>query len=201
MKPDPRQNRLKTHLRDHPIHATPWAGLAFRAAALKHASPETLIDGKGAHKHGGRWNPPASFRAVYLALSPEAAVAEVFQTGSHYGFNVASLRPRVIVAVRIQLWNIVDLRPDAGPISEVCSLAELLGENWRIAADQKRMTLSQTLGSLFFAIGIEGFLVPSATGEGPGNLVLFNDNLLPDSSLEVLGGDELDQALRGPDHD
>jgi RES domain-containing protein len=153
------------------------------------------MDGKGALKHGGRWNPPEGFRTVYLALSPEAAIAEVFQIGNHFGFNQTSLRPRLIVAVRIRLQRIVDLRPDAGPISAVCSLAELLGENWRTAVDHGRMTLSQTLGSLLFTSGVEGFLVPSATGCGPGNLIFFNENKETGSTLEVLGGDELDQAL------
>lgn len=196
MKPDPRHSRLKEHLKEHPLKTSAWSGVVFRSTSLKHARSKELIDGKGALTHAGRWNPPGKFRAVYFSITPEASVAEVFQTGNHYGIPSSALRPRLIAAVRVNFWQVADLRPDAKAVSAVCSLQELLGEDWRNAADQGRMTLSQTLGSLFHATGIEGFLVPSATGQGPGNLIIFNDNLHADSYLEVLGAEELDDALR-----
>lgn len=200
MKPDPRHTRIKQHLKEHPLKLVAWSGIVYRSTTLKHARSEQLTDGKGALTHAGRWNPPEKFRAVYFSLTPEASLAEVFQTANHYGIPSTSFRPRVIAGVQVQLKKIVDLRPDAKAISSVCSLKELLGEDWRNATDQGRMTLSQTLGSLLHASGIEGFLIPSAIGKGSDNLIIFNDNLHTDSHLEVLNAGELDENLKDSDH-
>ncbi len=43
---------------------------------------------------------------------------------------------------------------------------------------------------------IEGFLVPSATGEGGSNLVVFNDHLRPDSCFRIHDSPELDEWLQ-----
>lgn len=195
MKPDPRQKRLREHLKEHPLKVGAWSGFAFRSTSLRHGRSTQLLSGEGALTHAGRWNPPGKFRAVYLSLSPEASVAEVFQTAGKYGFAEGDLRPRLTAAVRVKLTRVADLRPDAKAVSAVCSLAELLGEDWRSAFDQARMTVSPTLGSLLASSGIEGFLVPSATGQGAGNMIIFNDNLQPGSSMEVCGANELDDAL------
>lgn len=196
LKNHPRYKRLREHLAEHPLKVVAWAGTGFRSASLKHGRSETLLNGKGAFKTGGRWNAPASFRAVYLSLSPQTSVAEVFQTAGHYGFSAGSLRPRVIAAAEISLSRVVDLGPDGKALSAVCTLDELLGEDWRAANDKGRMALSQTLGALLHNSEIEGFLVPSATGEEAGNLIIFNDYLLPDSCFKIHGSPELDEWLK-----
>lgn len=198
LRSHPRQKRLREHLHEHPLKLLSWSGVGFRSATLKHARSETLLDGKGALRAGGRWNAPACFRAVYLSLSPQTSVAEVFRTAGHYGFSAGDLRPRVIAAARVSLSRVVDLRPDGRALSAVCTLDELLGEDWRAANDSGRMALSQTLGGLLHQAKIEGFLVPSATGVDAGNLIVFNDHLLTDSVFEICEGHELDDWLKKP---
>lgn len=192
----PRQKRLREHLNENPLNVAPWAGTAFRSAALKHGRPEILLNGQGAFKAGGRWNAPASFRAVYLSLSPQTSVAEVFRAAGHYGFHAEDLKPRVVVAAEISLNRVVDLHTHQKALSAVCTLDELLGENWRAANDRGWNALSQTLGGLLHQSGIEGFLVPSATGESAGNLIIFNDHLLSDSRFRIHGSQELDEWLK-----
>lgn len=42
-----------------------------------------------------------------------------------------------------------------------------------------------------YTAGYEAIMVPSATGEGMGNLLIFNENMSRDSSMEVVNSSEI----------
>lgn len=196
MESDPRHCQLAECLQRYPFEGAKWAGVCFRSVTLKHACPKSLIDGGGTLTGTGRWNPPGVFRGVYLALSPQAAVAEVFQTAGKFGFNRANLRPRVVAAIEVSLRNVADLRKKNEAMGSVCKMSELLSEDWRAANERGKATLSQSFGALMYTAGYEAIMVPSATGEGMGNLLIFNENMSRDSSMEVMNSSELDQWIR-----
>jgi len=71
------------------------------------------------------------------------------------------------------------------------SESRMLSSDWRNEVARGRVALTQLLGQAAFDVGLEGLLVPSATGGAGTNLVIFPANLLSSSSLVVVGGDEL----------
>jgi RES domain-containing protein len=170
---------------------SPWSGIIYRFTSLKYATRGDLLSGVGSKKCGGRWNPMRSFRAVYGSATAETALEESFAHHCHYGIPIHSALPRVMVAVRVELSNILDLT--AGNVRRHLgiSTARMVAEDWQSEQDRGREALTQAIGRMAFEAGLEGLLVPSAAVSNGQSQVLFPDNLAPGSLLKIVNARQL----------
>ncbi len=123
---------------------------------------EQLLSTEGSRLHGGRYNPPAAFGALYLSESPAVATAEVRRAAA--GRRLGAF---VLGTVEIDLTRLLDLTDRAVLAHLGVRPDDLVGPDY---------TPTRRLGTLAREAGFEGLLVPSATGLGT-NLVLFPDRL------------------------
>lgn len=154
----------------------PWSGRVWRCHHRSRAASNA--DGSLAGV-GGRFNagleseikPP--FRALYTSVESAAALLEVVR---HLGYRSADARAvvalqdigmRVLTRFGIDLQRVFDWSRDA-------SLADVLRGDFSYRHTQE-------LAAASFAAGVEGILVPSATGIDS-NLVVFVENLAVGSS-------------------
>jgi len=163
-------------------HTTPAiAGLSpatFSGRAFRHQAVEWQYSqpGAGARSVGGRWNPPNSFATLYLALSEEAAAAELVRLATRAGRAVDDFMPRHLLEFEVKLDRLLDLT-DAGAVGQMN-----LEENHLRADDPRKC---QEIGEAAHHLGLEGILAPSATGSGV-VLAVFVERLLPGSQLELI---------------
>src|SRR2546421_12365996 len=85
-----------------------FSGHGFRCVETSFA--HDLLSGKGSLLHGGRWNAPGSFPAVYLSDSPETALNEFLARARRMQLRDYKALPLVMVAVQVKLSCLLDLR-------------------------------------------------------------------------------------------
>jgi RES domain-containing protein len=154
-----------------------WEGRLWRMHKRRYAAD----DAGGARLVSGRYNrgldrfpEEEAFAALYLATLPEVCLGEVYRhitpelLPSLNGFRLSELSA--------SLRRIADCR-DPGRLG---LWPEDLSHDTHYRA-------TQALGAAASSRGLEGLLVPSATGLGD-NLVLFPENLLGDSRMTVVSG-------------
>src|SRR3978361_109813 len=76
-----------------------WKGAAYRVTTLDYPSPKSILLGQGSFLHGGRWNAPGSFRAVYGSTADVVAVAESRANAEYAGIPFPVRTPRLLVTV------------------------------------------------------------------------------------------------------
>jgi RES domain-containing protein len=171
--------------------AGPWNGDLFRFCRPGYSTPAELLSGKGALFAGGRWHPIGLFRAVYLSLDPETALAESMAHHRRYGWPERSALPKTLIGIAARLQTILDLTD--GRVRRRIRLSEerILAERWweRRVHDEEAVT--QAVGRVAREAGVEGLLVPSAAFKRGKNMVLFSDNLAPGSELAISNPGEL----------
>lgn len=197
---------LKPHsdsarLRDAAVAARPraagWSGTVYRSATPRYAGSADLLSGFGARKHGGRWNPPGAFPAVYGSSSPETAVAEALATFRHYGIPVADAMPRVIVAVEARLRAVLDLTdPKTRSLLRVSRRA-LRQEPWRERQESGLEPLTQAIGRAAHDAGFDGLRAPSAPVSAGWTLVVFPQRAEA-GALRVIGAEAAGPAAQAP---
>lgn len=133
------------------------------------------ISGAGAAIHGGRFN-PQGIEALYLSLTPMAAIKEASQ-----GFAF-KIEPSVLCSYDVDCDDIADLRTDAGCRAHAVEPTDLACA-WFAVAAAGREPASWQIARKLVAEGEAGILVPSfapgATNEDH-NLVLWDwSNRLP----------------------
>jgi RES domain-containing protein len=191
MRPHADSDRLSAAIEKAVPLAGPWHGDLFRFSAPRYSTPTELLSGKGALFAGGRWHPIGLFRALYLSLNPETALAE--SLANHHRFQWAELAamPKTLNGVSARLQIILDLTE--GQVRQRLRLSEqrMLVERWweRTPQDEEAVTLA--VGRIARAAGLEGLLVPSAALKGGKGIVLFPDNLARGSTLTISNPDEL----------
>ncbi|MEP6601953.1 MAG: RES family NAD+ phosphorylase, partial [Nitrospirota bacterium] len=74
----------------------PWQGAAYRVTTLDYPSPKSILLGQGSFLHGGRWNAPGSFRAVYGSTTDVVAVAESRANAQYAGIPFPFRTPRLL---------------------------------------------------------------------------------------------------------
>ncbi len=178
------------------VAARPLVPLAAVAWRL-HARHRAADDDGGSLRYTARYHraaadypaPRRHWRALYLALAPEVAVAE----GLRYAQAGLRLQPQRLSELAVQLSAVLDCSDPAVvglthadlwqpiPGSPPASLKALEGA----------YLISQRLAWVARARGAEALIVPSATRLG-NNLVLFKDRLRPGSSIRVVAGRDLD---------
>lgn len=188
MHPHPRSPNLRAACRRGLTSAVPFNAILYRAVAPRYASSRDALSGLGAKIHGGRWNPPGEFAAVYGALDPETAMAQALAVQRHYGLPVHRAFPRVFLAIECRLKRVVDVTDAKVERALGVKLSGLVESDWRAANDEGTQSLSQALGHAAFAAGWEGMILPSARAAGGRIAVMFPDRLGGGSRLRVLEG-------------
>lgn len=135
------------------LGTTPWTGSAFRHTTLD----RNPLEGSGAWKFGGRWNPKELVSTIYLAEPLETCVAEFFRMAEGQGRGPSSFLPRVLHELRCEDLELVDLRPVDALTSVGLSFADITDQNW---------AKCQTVGEAVHFLERQGIVAPSATGSG-----------------------------------
>jgi len=152
------------------------ARVSFAGAGFRHLGPgHSPMSGEGARIRGGRWNPEDSFPVLYVALSPDAAVAEFYRLAERQGMPAENLLPRRFQEYAVELRELLDIREEDSRGGLGLTAAVITG------VDPSRC---QAVGDAAHYAGFEGILAPSATGAGD-VLAIFTGNLVAGSSIEV----------------
>jgi RES domain-containing protein len=175
---------------------TAWSGAAYRVTTLDYPSPKSILSGEGSFMHGGRWNAPGSFRAVYGSTADVVAVAESRATADYAGFPYPFRTPRLLVTLELNLQRVLDLtaKESAGVFAEFSE--ELGREDWRKMNDLGVETISQCLGRAVFEAGASGLLAPSAKVAGGVNVIYMPENRGAADEAKVCEPEKLDR-IRG----
>ena len=163
--------------------AVPKADVFYRSVSYTYMDPPTVLDGKGAKEHGGRFAAVGT-RAVYLSESDSVASGEVTARKARLGGSsqiTTSKYPRIVFRVSFDLKRVLDFSEDHCP-ADLKALRER-------CLDVDDLSVSQEVGDALQKHGIEGLLFPSETGKGL-NLIVFMSNCA-ESALHIENEDEL----------
>lgn len=151
------------------LNAVPFSGVGFR-----HVAPHVdCRSGEGARQFGGRWNPPNSFPAFYIALSIDTVAAEFLRMAARQGRPPEDFLPRDVCALEIAVQRVLDLRTLDDLRAVGLGLAVIRGDD---------MVPCQRVGDAAHKLAFEGILAPSATGIGE-VLMVFELKLHKDSHV------------------
>lgn len=147
-----------------------WRMLAPRWAHLP-------LDGRGAAKRGGRFNPLGS-EALYMSLEFATAVAEYEQD--------LGIRPGTLCAYDVDSEDILDLRnPEV--MAGLGIEADVPGCPWKqYAFVRKTNPPTWELATRLVSAGVAGILVPSFQAKAGSNLVLWSWNTVPGRKVVAL---------------
>jgi RES domain-containing protein len=152
----------------------------FEATTFRHVSPghEELSEEvlSGSLRAGGRFNPRGDFGAIYVSLEKETVVAELKRRATQTGIEVDELLPRLLLVVKAELQQVLDLTDEENRRRWSLSSKEIISDEYRTC---------QEVGRAARKAGYEAVLFPSAAREGGRNLAVFTDRLRPGSTLEV----------------
>ncbi len=154
-----------------------WAGPIYRSVTPRYAASLDLVSGVGSRKHGGRWNPPTSFRTVYGAATPELAVAESLAQSRRFAIPDADAMPRVVRALDIRLTQAADLTDGLVRRRLRVTLADLVEEPWFDRNNAGREALTQGVGRAAYQCGLDGLIAPSSQSRTGFIVVVFPDLL------------------------
>ncbi|HPM81541.1 MAG TPA: RES family NAD+ phosphorylase [Candidatus Anammoximicrobium sp.] len=164
--------------------------IIVRSTGTRYANEEDFLSGRGAARHGGRWNRPG-LRAVYASLDVITATYEAYQNFLDYGFALSAIRPRVTAGALAKRGTVLDLTDSAIRRKIGFTLTELLDEDWEAIQVRGEESWTQAIGRGSRQAGFEAILVPSARHRGGRNIVIFPDGLAPGSSLALLAPRDL----------
>ncbi len=185
VEPHPEFDRLLRGMVRCASLAGPWRGVAFRAVTPRYASSGDVLSGRGSQQHGGRWNAPGTFPAIYGSLTPETAMAEVLS--SFRSFNIPTHRalPRTFLAIDVRLRRVLDLTRGIVRRHLRVSRRRMVEEEWRRIQNRGREALTQAIGRAAHGAGLEALHVPCAALADGSNLVIFPENLATTSRVAV----------------
>lgn len=155
----------------------PFDGTVYRQCAPEHTDLATTLAQN--HRHGGRFNPPGEFGALYVAAERETALRELARQAAFLGFAVDEILPRTMLRLRLHVQRVLDLTDET--VCNAWGLSSLdmsqlpHGDCWEIARAAHRS-------------GYEAIRFCSATGSGV-CLAVFTDRFSPGSSLDVEDAD------------
>jgi len=164
----------------------PFAGTVYRVMRLKYSSPEDAINGAGAARWGGRWNPPG-LPTFYASTTYDVAHREVAAAAKYYGASVANELPRVEAAFDVRLARTLDLSTRRALRQMRLTQKSLRAVDWRAANDGGHEALTQAIGRLAAALELEGLIIPSAVIRGGRDIVVFPRLLTVGSRIRAEG--------------
>ncbi|MBL8862222.1 MAG: RES family NAD+ phosphorylase [Planctomycetes bacterium] len=176
--------RFRRALEDVASRGVRITGPRFRATSPRWAASRRLLDGEGARRGGGRWNPPG-IPVAYLSDTPEAALTGYPAGLRSAGFAVNGGLPAVIAWGEVDLHRVLDLKQPT--VRARLKARPGLALDWRAENEAGREAVSQALGRAAREAGFEGLLVPSAVVHGVMNLVVFVDRIGRSSRVEAHG--------------
>ncbi len=157
--------------------AVGWEGRLWRMHKRRYRAE----DPGGARLVSGRYNrgldrfPEGEiFPALYLATAPEICLGEVYRHVTPE--LLPSLNDFRLSELSVSLHRVADCRDPSA-----------LGLTLDHLSHDTDYEATQSLGAAAHSLGLEGLLVPSATGLGA-NLILFPQNLPQGSRLTVVSG-------------
>ena len=184
MKPHPNFAKLRDSIGKLVGRAGPVVRTVYRPSEPGYVNAGDLLSGAGSQVHGGRWNPPASFPTIYAAYTVETAIAEAEAQTRYYGFDLAQVWPRTVVAVDVRLQKVLDLTDGSVRQSLRVSEGRMIADHWRkLNDDAGEESLTQAIGKAAFEAGLEGMVVRA--GDGGQNLVWFRRNLDRKSKIAI----------------
>lgn len=149
-------NGIDEHLLDavNQIGPTIWSGRSFRYTTAR----RDPLSGEGARLHGGRWNPPDMFPAIYLAAPAATCMRELKRAASDNHLDVATQLhvPYKLHTIRVDDIPVLDLRDDDIQARLGLEPNDLTGP-WDGC---------QPIGHAAWFLELAGVLAPSATGAG-----------------------------------
>lgn len=159
--------------------------MSFDGVVYRHYAPTYgALNGEGARRLGGRWNPPESYATLYTATDVETVDAEFDRLLASARLSPASVRPRDLAAIHLRLSRVVDLRQEVVRNALGVTLEDLVGESTAV---------TRAIGEGAHHLGYEAVLAPSAAG--PGSVVaLFLTNRAVDSEIEVIEESRYERA-------
>ena len=153
-----------------PFHGTVWRAHKLRYQPLDDTGSR-IVTGRY-HRAADRFPPQDCWPALYLALAPEVALAEIIRHTTPESFP--ALNAYRISEIAVELSDVLD-----------CRNAEDLGMPLEMLWDDHNVAVPQQLARAALDRGAEGILVSSATRLGD-NLVVFTEQRRLDSQLRVL---------------
>ena len=172
------------------IRAVPFEGTIVRSAGTLYANEQDFLSGRGAARHGGRWNRPG-ISAVYGSLDIITATTEAYQNFLDAGFALSAIRPRVMAGATVKLSVVCDLTDRVIRRKMGFTLEELMTEDWKGIQTSGEESWTQAIGRGCRIAGFEGLLAPSARNRGGKNIVIFPDRLIDGSVLSGLAAEDL----------
>jgi RES domain-containing protein len=183
--PHPQFSALHSAMRRLRAAARPLSVVIYRFEAPMYAGASEVVSGRGSQLYGARWNAPGSFAAVYGSLQPETPLKETQGHAARFGIPFSARLPRTLVAVRVTLFEVLDLNDGALRRRLRVSRRRMVDEDWWSRQQACEEALTQAIGRAAYAAGFEALLVPCAVDPRAVNSVVFPDNLGPRSSLRV----------------
>ena len=175
------QDTIDRVLKSCPI--VTWSGDVWRVHTRRYSAtdPGGSLRSQGRWHRGGPTFPPGQvFAALYTAASDNVATWELIRHSRRNDADEMWLRFTSISLSRLQLGlsAVLDIRD---PSIAGLAVDDLIGPD---------VSLPQAIGAAAFVQGLEGLLVPSATGVGETgrdfNIVVFTDNLRPGSEIRFI---------------
>lgn len=137
------------------LGSIPWSGECFRYTTAR----RDPLSGEGARRHGGRWNPPEMFPAIYLADSEQACMREVDRGAEVAGLPAETMLtvPYALHAIGVDGLDVLDLRTRQAQEFVGLEIEDLFGTDW---------SACQAVGHAAWFLEMAGVLAPAAGGLG-----------------------------------
>jgi RES domain-containing protein len=172
----------------------------YRASPRRYSNRNDSLSGFGSQLHGGRFNPPRSFRIVYLSIDPSTPHAEMKKAEARKAEGLADfplapveeLEARFPLAtVQAHLEKVLDLTDE-----EVLALPKfveagidrlfLTRDGWIRDAVVVTEFATQAVGRIAYDLGWHGLITHSSADGGEKNLDVFVGNLSIGFGLQIL---------------
>jgi RES domain-containing protein len=159
-----------------------WVGTAYRVTSVMRSNEEDLVSGEGSRIWGARWNPPGSFRTVYLSLDHSTAMAEYLAQNRRQGLPDHAAMPAVTAGVNLNLRRVLDLNDRSVRRALRLTRTSMTSGSHDPSPVEH---LTQAIGRLAQSEGYEAILVPSAARRLSINIVVFPDKLSRGQMLPI----------------
>jgi RES domain-containing protein len=160
----------------------PWVGFVWRVHASRfdgnNADGSLIVSGRFNRGHD-KFDPAASWKALYTSLAPEVALAERIRhfTPDNLLHKVKNQR---LSRLRVDLQAVIRTCASSG-----CRNLDVPGLNQDDLCHPTNYEKAQELAWAVQDCGAEGLMVPSCTRLPQGNLIVFPDNLRNGSIVSV----------------